>query len=67
MHQVYATTLTYKGIPKLLYWEAKLNKKEGKMICFVGKMKGLTYLELWLIFKFGRLLEPLKQGNFNRN
>ena len=36
-------------------------------IWFKGKMKGLTYLELWLIFKFGRLLEPLEAADFSRN
>ena len=40
------------------------------MFWFKGKMKDLTYLELWLIVKFGRLLEllePLEAADFSKN
>lgn len=37
------------------------------MILFKGKIKNLTYKELWLAWHFGRPIEPLEAVDFCKN
>lgn len=37
------------------------------MILFRGKVKDLTYKELWLAWYFGRPIELLETGDFSKN
>ena len=37
------------------------------MILFKGKVKDMTFKELWLSWYFGRLIEPLEAIDFGKN
>lgn len=36
-------------------------------ILYIGKAKDMTLKELWLVWRFGRKIEPLESVDFNRN
>ncbi len=37
------------------------------MILYNGKAKNMTRKEIWLVWYFGRITEPLEPGDFSRN
>ena len=37
------------------------------MILYNGKMKDMTFKELWMMWNFGRTVEKLEAGDFNLN
>jgi hypothetical protein len=37
------------------------------MILFIGKVRDLTFRELWLAWNFGRLIERLEAIDFSKN
>ena len=34
---------------------------------YIGKVKDMTYNELWMLWNFGRLAEPLESVDFCKN